>query len=100
MKSPAIPHIQQALSFAKAGNNAKAMHHIGHAMIHLRSRTNNPAGVIKLPSDNSAPVKDMARGGTPQMTTDALDPTQNDANNKPASPAAGSLRARLAGMGK
>jgi hypothetical protein len=97
---PAITNLQHALTHAKAGNASKAMHHIGHAMIHLRGTTNNPGGVAKLPSSNSAPAKDMGQGGAPVMDNDADDPTVIDPNKVKAAPAVGSLRARLAGMGK
>ena len=90
-------HATKALGHIKTGNAAKAMHHIGHAMAQLRSKTSGAGrGVVKLPSDNSAPVSDMKAGGAPQMDNDADDPMQNDPNRKAPSPAAGSLRARLA----
>lgn len=76
----AIPHLEQALAHAKASNAAKSMHHIGHALYHLRGMTSNAGGATKLPAPASVPSK-----------SDTAD--DQDADDKPNP---GSLRARLA----
>jgi hypothetical protein len=109
----AISHLEQALAHAKSGNASKVMHHIGHAMIQTRGMTKNAGGSLKIPSMSNkgsanpmnGPSKPsgngMNVGGGGMPMTDAQDPTEGDPNNQLASnPAAGSLRARLAGMSK
>ena len=81
---PAIAHLEQAMAHAKAQNAAKAMHHIGHAMLHLRGMTSGAGGASKLPAP--APMDQ----GAPN---DNQDSTQGQ---QPPNP--GSLRAKLASM--
>ena len=75
----AIPHLHAAVKHAEAGNAAKAMHHVGHALFNLKSMTAGAGGASRLPP--SAP--------TPQNLT----------SPKSQGPVAGSLRARLAAQG-
>lgn len=78
---PAISHLENALTHAKAGNASKAMHHVGHALNHLRGMTTNAGGSPKAP---------LAM--PPAKSKSAIPNEENGATQ----PAAGSLRARLA----
>lgn len=92
----AIPHLETALAHAKAGNAAKAMHHIGHAMLNLRSMTSGAGGASKLPM--GAPVGEGADPyGTP-ADGDENPMTGAQGTHQKMPPAVGSLRAKLAGM--
>ena len=113
-------HATKAVSHIQGGNAAKAMHHIGHAMFHLRAMTSSPSGGSKIPSmsnkgganpmngPSKASGADMGAGGGPQAVTDALNPETTHWNNPASAAASGQqstintagLRSRLAGLGK
>ncbi len=106
----AIPHLEQALSHAKAGNAAKAMHHVGHSMIHLRGLTHGAGSSLKIPSMSSkgsadplngpsmASGADMNTKGPAMPDADSDDPTMIDPNTTKGN--AKNLRARLMGLKK
>ena len=111
----AMPHAEAAMAHIKGGNAAKAMHHIGHAMVHLKAMTSSAGGNAKTALKSDSPMgkadplnwggkpsgNGMDVGGTPQMENDAGDPMANDPNRSKASSAGPmSLRGRLAGMRK
>ena len=85
----AIPHLEMALTHARAGNAAKSMHHIGHAMLNLRSMTAGAGGASKLPVGGG--IHDTPRDDN---DGDEMPPT----GAQGTAPAAGSLRAKLAGL--
>ena len=116
----AEPHVTAALAHIKGGNAAKAMHRIGHAMVHLKGMTSSAStsGPAKAALKSDSPMgkgdplnfggkpsgggMDMGGGGMPMH--DAGDPSANDPNTSKASKTsksgAMSLRSRLAGMRK
>ena len=114
----AMPHAEAAMAHIKGGNAAKAMHHIGHAMVHLKAMTssastNGPAKAA-LKSDSPMGKADPLNwggkpsgggmdvgGGSGMPANDAGDPSANDPNTSKAGSAGPmSLRSRLAGMRK
>ena len=94
----AVSRLRQAISHAKNGNAAGAMHHIGHAMLHLRNL--NPQNAVapepSMPAMPSMPKPMMAPpGGAPPMAAPMGAPGGMGGGNP-----AEALRARLMGLGK
>ena len=113
----AMPHAEAALAHIKGGNAAKAMHHIGHAMVHLKGMTSSAStnGPAKAAMKSDSPMgkadplnfggkasgADMGMGGGGMLDHDADDPSAADPNTSKASNTVPmSLRSRLAGMRK
>ena len=93
----AIPHLQNALLHAQNGNAAKAMHHVGHALFHLKGMTSGAGNTMKLP-----PEEPMATAPSPPAMGGTIIPPTHAPVGLPApGPVGGeALRARLMGLGK
>lgn len=100
----AVPHLKQALAHAEGGNAAKAMHHVGHALFHLKSMTSNAGGVAMKPKGIMA-----GGGGNQGQQEAAIDNAPKGAMGAPVAmpgitptgapqPDYGALRTRLAGF--
>lgn len=94
----ALPHAEQALVHIKGGNAAKAMHHIGHALKHLRSLTMNAGSMDPLEGRSSSgqDTGEAWAGGNKSLQG----PLDTASGAQIGTPPTAKLRSRLAGLGK